>query len=291
MDDPVQVLRQLGFAEYEARAYVGLLRRNPLTGYELARLSGVPRADIYDVLRRLEDRGAVVRVDAEGGVRYAPVSPDELIARLHSRYHDLIEDARRTLAQLRAPAEHEYVWNTRGYPVLIDHARSLVRSAHVELLVGVYPPEARAIGPDLAGAEGRGVAVTTVCFAGCPEECGACRGRVYRYRVLPGEPGRWLLVIPDQAEVLVGEITGDQEAVAVRTRQRLLVDLAGWYLRNTIALAAVVADLDVRLDGLLRPETRAILRTLGPRERAADLLGYLRGLLGRGSGARPDEGV
>jgi hypothetical protein len=79
--------------------------------------------------------------------------------------------------------------------------------------------------------------------------------------------------------------------MAVRTRQRLLVDLAGWYLRNTIALAAVVADLDARLDGLLRPETRAILRALGPRERAADLLGYLRGLLGRGSGARPAEGV
>jgi hypothetical protein len=53
----------------------------------------------------------------------------------------------------------------------------------------------------------------------------------------------------------------------------------------------VVADLDARLDGLLRPETRAILRALGPRERAADLLGYLRGLLGRGSGARPAEGV
>ncbi len=290
MDDPVQILRQLGFAEYEARAYVGLLRRSPLTGYELARLSGVPRADIYAALRRLEDRGAVVRVDTEGGVRYAPVPPDELIARLHSRYHDLIEGARRALTELTAPAEHEYIWNTRGYPVLVDHARGLVRAAHSEVLVGLYPPEARALGPDVAGAEVRGVAVTTVCFAGCPEECGACRGRVYRYRVLPGEVVRWLIVITDQAEVLAGEITGDQDAIAVRTRQRLLIDLASWYLRNTIALAALVTDLDARLDSLLRPETRAILRALGPKGPAADLLGHLRGLLRRGPTVRPAEG-
>jgi len=290
MDEPVQILRQLGFAEYEARAYVGLLRRSPLTGYELARLSGVPRADIYDVLRRLEDRGAVVRVDAEGGVRYAPVAPDELVARLHSRYHDLIEDARRTLAQVRAPAEHEYVWNTRGYPVLIDHARSLVRSAHVELLVGVYPPEARAIGPDLAGAEARGVAVAPVVSAGCAGAWGACRGRFSRHGIPPAEPPRWLTVLPATPGFLAGKIAGDRWAAASRTRQRLLVDLVGWYLRNTIALAAVVADLDARLDGLLKPETRAVLRALGPKERAADLLGYLRGLLRRGPAARPAEG-
>lgn len=290
MDEPVRILRQLGFAEYEARAYVALLRRSPLTGYELARLSGVPRADVYAVLRRLEDRGAVVRVDAEGAVRYAPVPPDELLGRLHRRYLGLVEDARRALTELTVPADHEFIWNIRGYPALLDHARSLVGQTRTELLVGLYPPEARTIGPDLGRAEAQGVAVTTVCFAGCPEECGACRGRVYRYRVLPGETARWLVVIPDQAEVLAGEITAEQDAVAVRTRQRLLVDLANWYLRNTIALAAVITDLDARLDGLLRPETRAALRALGPGGRAADWLGYLRGLLRRGPVVKPAEG-
>lgn len=290
MADPVLTLRLLGFAEYEARAYTALLRRSPLNGYELAKLSGVPRADIYAVLQRLEERGAVVRVDAEAGVRYAPIPPDELIARLHSRYHGLLEDARRALAELTAPAEYEYVWNIRGHSALLDHARSLVASAQGELLVGLYPPEAQALGPDLGRAEGRGVGVTTVCFAGCPQECGACRGQVYRYRVVPEGPARWLIVVPDQAEVLAGEIVGDREAMAVRPRQRLLVDLVSWYLRNSIALAAVVADLDARLDGLLKPETRAIFRALSPKGRPADWLSYLRGLLKFGPGVTSAEG-
>ncbi len=290
MADPVSTLRQLGFAEYEARAYTALLRRSPLTGYELARLSGVPRADIYAVLQRLEERGAVVRVDAEGGVRYAPIPPEELISRLQRRYHGLLEDARQALADLSAPAGYEYVWNIRGYPALVDHARSLAASAREELLVGLYPPEAQALGPELGRVEGRGVGVTTVCLAGCPQECGACRGRVYRYRLVPEGSARWLIVIPDQTEVLAGEIADDQEAMAVRTRQRLLVDLAGWYLRNSIALAAVLADLDARLEGLLKPETRAVFKALGPKGRPVDWLNHLRSLLRLGPAVRSAEG-
>ena len=46
------LLERLGFTEYEARAYLTLLGRNPLTGYELAKLSGIPRPNVYPVLDR-----------------------------------------------------------------------------------------------------------------------------------------------------------------------------------------------------------------------------------------------
>lgn len=44
MPESVALLRQLGFAEYEARSYLALLRQSPLNGYEPARASGVSRA-------------------------------------------------------------------------------------------------------------------------------------------------------------------------------------------------------------------------------------------------------
>src|SRR5262245_66664186 len=61
MTDAAALLQELGFSEYEARAYVALLQRSPLNGYELAKASGLPRANGYSVLRTLEDRGAGVR--------------------------------------------------------------------------------------------------------------------------------------------------------------------------------------------------------------------------------------
>src|SRR6266542_3193328 len=57
MTDATALLQQLGFSEYEARAYLALLQRNPLNGYELAKVSGLPRANVYAVLQKLEDRG------------------------------------------------------------------------------------------------------------------------------------------------------------------------------------------------------------------------------------------
>ena len=54
MADITALLQQLGFSEYEARAYLALLQRNPLNGYELAKVSGLPRANVYAVLQKLE---------------------------------------------------------------------------------------------------------------------------------------------------------------------------------------------------------------------------------------------
>ena len=79
MAEIMEVLQALGFGEYEARAYVALLKHSPLNGYELAKDSGLPRANVYSVLGRLEERGAVVRLDTPSGTRYSAIPPSELM--------------------------------------------------------------------------------------------------------------------------------------------------------------------------------------------------------------------
>ena len=37
-------LRELGFSDYEARAYAALAARQPATAYEIAKVTGLPRA-------------------------------------------------------------------------------------------------------------------------------------------------------------------------------------------------------------------------------------------------------
>ena len=262
MTNPVMDLQRLGFSEYEARAYTALLQRSPLNGYELAKLSGLPRANIYGVLQKLEERGAVIRLDAVDGVRYAPLPPEELIQRLRSRFQQVLDTAQGSLAEISRPAEYEYIGNTRGYPALIEHARALLDTTQERLLLALWPQEALNLAEKLAQAEARGVEITTLCLAACPQECGGCRGQVYRYRVAPEQSQRWLLLVPDRAELLAGEIGLGEAALAVRTRQRLLVDLATWYIRHSIALAVILTDLGSRLGQLLKPETRSALHTL-----------------------------
>ncbi len=277
--ESIALLKELGFGEYEARAYLALLKNQPLNGYELAKVSGLPRANVYSVLQKLEERGAVARLETSAGTRYAPVPPKEFTQKLESRFHETLEATQRSLEEIAGPVEHDYVWNTKGYTPMIEEARVVIEAARENLLVALWHHEALRLAAPLRRAEARGVAITTLCLEACPQQCEGCRGRVYRYRVALEESARWLVLIANTAEVLAAEIDTAEQALAVRTRQKLLVDLAEWYICHNIALAALMSDLGDRLDNLLAPETRAALASLKTPKPNQDWLQHMRSLL------------
>lgn len=274
----VSALRRLGFAEYEARAYVALVRRSPLNGYELAKSSGIPRANVYGVLERLAARRAVVRIDEPGGTRYAPVPPADLLARLGGEFRQVTEDTREALEALESATEYEAVWNVRGHAGLLDQARAALRAAKRSLLLAVWPDEAMELAADVSDAAARDVAITTLCMAACERECGACEGDVFRYRASADGAPRRLVIVPDGAEVVAGEIGADGATHSVRTRQPLVVDMCSSTVRTGIALAAVVADLGMRLDAALAPRTRALIAAAAPLGDTGSFLDRMRAL-------------
>lgn len=279
MSEQIDQLRELGFSEYEARAYLALLHTSPMNGYEVAKASGLPRANVYGVLQKLEDRGAIVRVDAPEGTRYAPVPSDELVNQLHDRYEETLRAARSSLRAASKPPEYEYVANVRGASTLLEHAGVLVDAAREQLMVALWPPESQALSENLARAQDRGVDITTLCLAACVQECGRCRGHIHRYSVQPDDSARWLVIVADGGEVLTGQMGPGAEGQAIRTRQPLLVDLSAWFIRHSIALAALLEDLGGRLPALLKPETRTILASAGPGGQKGDWLAYMSRLL------------
>jgi len=281
MTDATALLQQLGFSEYEARAYLALLQRNPLNGYELAKVSGLPRANVYAVLQKLEERGAVVRLDMPSGARYAPIAPTELTQRIASRFQDVLDATQQALSNLAMPAATEYVWNIQGYAALIDHAQALIASTEKGLLVAIGRAEASVLAEAIGRAEARGVAVTTLCLDECPVECGGCRGTICRSCAALSAAQHWLVLVADDAEALAGEIGLRDDVLAVRTRQQLQVDLASWYIRHSMALTAVLSDLNQHQDQVLAPATRALLQSVDPSDRRGGWLDQLRLLVRR----------
>lgn len=288
MAEITALLQQLGFSEYEARAYLALVQRNPINGYELAKVSGLPRANVYAVLQKLEERGAVVRLDMASGARYAPVPPAELTQRIASRFQDTLSAAQRALEELATPPASAHVWSIQGYGALLEHAHTLIDATGAQLLVAIGRQEAGTLAGALARAEARGVAVTTLCLDTCPEECGGCRGTICRSCVIAGEGQHWLVLVADEAETLAGEIGRQGDVMGVRTRQQLQVNLASWYIRHSIALTAVLGELSRRQGQALEPETRALLEAADAPHRQGGWLDQLRTLLRRN---RPSDGT
>lgn len=291
MADAVTLLQELGFSEYEARAYQALLQHHPMNGYELAKVSGIPRANIYLVLQKLEERGAVVRVEDGDSTRYQPVEPSELLGAMSHRFTRTVAATKQTLEALSRPVEEGYVWHIQGYDNLLAHARAVIQSTARELLVAVWPDEARELAGDLAAAEDRAVEITTLCLAACPEECGGCRGRVFRNRVVDTHDSRWLMLVPDEEMVMVAEIAPGEETSSVRSRQRLLVSMTAWFIRHSIALAVMLQDIGEQLEARLAPQARSALAAVAPAG-SRNWLAYMRELLSTGvrsSELRPSD--
>jgi predicted transcriptional regulator len=265
MADLVALLQELGFGEYEARAYTSLLQRHPVNGYELAKASKIPRANIYLVLQKLEERGAVVRIADDNSAVYRPVPPEELLAAIAHRFEQTVDSARQAMQEMDRPT--------------------------TELLIGIWPHEARALADDMAQAEDRDVQITTLCMAACAEECGGCRGRVYRNKVVDTDDRRWLLLVPDEEAMLAGEIAANGEASTVRSRQPLLVSMTAWFVRHSVALATMLHDVGEQIEQRLTPQTQAALARIGPHG-SQGWLAHMRKLLstrGPSPQLRPDR--
>jgi predicted transcriptional regulator len=276
MSDAAGLLQQLGFSEYEARAYIALLQRNPVNGYELAKTSGIPRANIYDVLRRLEEHNAVMSIQGETSVQYAPVPPNQLIPQMEAHLNHVLGDAQRSLEIYTVLSGTELSRNILGYTALLDQARSLIEAAHDELFIALWHPESEALAEAMAQAEQRGVRLTTLCLQACPAECLGCKGAIYRYRVTPKSLVRWLIIVQDNRELLLGEI-GVTQSVALRTGQQSILQMALQYVQSSIAWAALLSNSDPSLEQRLPPETQILLRQIQPAQ--SGWLDYMRGLL------------
>ncbi len=274
--DTLHALHELGFTDYEARAYLTLVQRGELNGYELSKSSGIPRANVYAVADKLVHRGAAHRVERGDGINYQALPPKQLLRSLESRQRRALSAARGALARVERRAEPAAVMNLRG-DELLAKARQLVDATQKTLLIAIQPPEAAALADVLRMARERGVTITTLCLEACERECGGCQGEIHRYSLAPGGGVRWLVLVADRRTALVGQI-GAAAIEGVVTDQRLVVELAAAYIQQSLSLAVLGSELAGRFEGLLSQEARQLLDRLYP---TGDFPAYVRSLSGR----------
>jgi sugar-specific transcriptional regulator TrmB len=268
-DALIETLQQLGFSQYEAQCYLGLLRQHPLNGSQLSTVCGVPRSMVYQTLNRLEEKAAVVRLSGEEGEpqQYEPVAPKQVIAHLSARFQATCEHLEEELDALIISQPAEIVLNIIGTEDILQRAASLVRQArqHISLMGG--SAELAALEPALNAAVACGVSARIVSIGSAPE----VDGQVVTFL---GEnvsaPTRFLMVIADSAPVLIATFPPDTKATAVLTENQILARLLSAFLNTEYYIVrlsnknpALVGDM---LSQVLEPEDR---------ERYADILRFL----------------
>jgi sugar-specific transcriptional regulator TrmB len=168
-------LVNLGLTRYEASAYVALTRRGSATGAEVARLAGLPRQRIYDVLDGLVGRGLAI-LEPGRPTRYRAVAPKDAVAGLlaerRASFERLERDAADAVALL-TPAYSDgrnandplnYIEVLREPAAIGKRFGELQAAAEQEILVFTKPPYVVEPPENVAGREllARGVSARSV---------------------------------------------------------------------------------------------------------------------------------
>lgn len=219
-----EFLTNLGFSVNEAKVYVTLLRHRVLNGYEIAKLSGVARSLVYDVINRLVAKGAVIKIDGEPNF-YKPVEYSALLDRLREDSVRNIDAAREALAGIVSqPAEDDYVVNIVGVEKCIARAKEMISCANAEISLSAWRGAVEVLRGDLAVAIERGVKVYIFTF----EDIALPGATIFSYRISDAQtlfPYRRTTLITDGGECLVGEQDGGH-GVFINTRNHAIVSLA-----------------------------------------------------------------
>jgi sugar-specific transcriptional regulator TrmB len=145
----MQKLIDLGLSQREARVYLVLLKKSVFTATELAKVSGIPRQKIYDILDGLVRRG--ICAEKVGKIkRYKATAPESATRGLLEQYRNdfesemlarekLARDLSRNLARLYERNQArvdplEYITMLRDRQQILRHWKSLQDNAKQEIL-------------------------------------------------------------------------------------------------------------------------------------------------------------
>ena len=113
----VERLMEFGLTRQEATIYQCLLGEGKMTGYEVAKLTGISRSNAYNSLASMTEKGASYLVEEGTTRKYVPV-PVEEFCKNRIRH---MEEARRWL-EIHVPSEKPHV---EGY-ITIEGARNIL---------------------------------------------------------------------------------------------------------------------------------------------------------------------
>ncbi|MBU4002810.1 MAG: hypothetical protein KKB94_10880 [Proteobacteria bacterium] len=243
----IQQIVALGFTEYEARAYVALIKIQPATAYEISRESGIPSSKIYEIIARLVEKNIFLAVIEQDKNKYVPVPPDEFVDRRKSYFDDTLKALKASLPGLRKNEGVSFIWNVYEYEYLMDKARRMIQGVEQEVMVSLWPEEFEGLIFVLQKAESTGVKIAVVHF-GIPEKK---IGQIFQHPIedtlYEEKGGRGFTLVCDGKTALVATISTDLHVEGAWSHNMGFVTLAEDYIKHDIYITKIVKRFDPHL--------------------------------------------
>lgn len=234
----IHALEQIGFSTYEARTYLGLLQQSPITGYQLSKLSGVPRSRIYETLERLTTKGYAVALQTEPA-EYSPLTAHELVTHLQEQFDGTLSTLEAELRKVSTARATESMWNLRGRGDILRRARTMISHAQESIYLVGWGETLQELQPELEAASHQGIRIVVI-------SCGESRlkvGKHYQHAFeaeLVQQCDTSLNVVVDGLEALVGQTEPAETCQAAWSHSPALVLVTEEYIRHEVYLHKII---------------------------------------------------
>lgn len=247
--DPEAALTAFGFNRLESTVYCELLRQSPATGYRLGQRLGRAPSNIYQALKALMQKGAIVESGTADATSYVPVPPEQLFAGLRQSFTTQTDVALEALRHVHRPPTAEVLSQLRTAQQVIERARSMIDGARHTVIFDMVPDLLDLLAPEMNAARARGIepvgiayreadAGPTMPFKG--EPAGSVRKRW---------PGLGIIVVTDATEQLVAQVSADMTQVlnAIYSDSAFLSCIMHGLLHSDVRLNALNSELPGRV--------------------------------------------
>jgi len=246
MEEILKEMQKIGFTSYESKIYLALLQRNPATGYEISKISGVPQAKVYENIQRLGNMGAVLNVGNDP-VKYVPLPPEKLLKKVDVEFEKSISMLKSKLPSLSSSDEPDYVWNIKGYYAAMDKASQLIKEAEKSILLSVWAEDVMYFYNELMEAANRGVDIRILVYG--KKDIYGLKTIYYHggEKKLLKEAGgsRWITLVADEKEVLEGQIDEEKNGISIWTANPSIVFISTRYINHEIYISKKIEGRDV----------------------------------------------
>lgn len=126
-------LHKLGFTPIEANVFITLCKYGSLTGYEVAKLTGISRSNVYAALYSLQEKGKCQLSEGET-TKYMAISKEDLLLSTQREMSQTLEEIRQFFPN--SIETHEPYVTIRGYTNVLNKIKNSIAlcESHLYLL-------------------------------------------------------------------------------------------------------------------------------------------------------------
>lgn len=126
MNRLVDSLMNFGLTRQEANVYLYLYQNSQSTGYEIAKMIGISRSNVYNTLATLLEKGAIYSIEEGSSTKYVSVSIREFCENHFLHLQEDMEFLKKNIPILDRKEEDGYI-TIQGYINILDKLRVMIK--------------------------------------------------------------------------------------------------------------------------------------------------------------------